>query len=67
MILVLETSGLCVCCQVQASPCECLVLDHTNFAGIVGFFYHSNILGMRMLMKYLLTHQIVGCEIAIRS
>lgn len=65
MVLELEPVGLSVGSQIQACPSKCLVLDHADFAGVVGFFYHSNILRVRMLVKHLLPHQIMGCEVAV--
>ena len=67
VVLHLEAVGMRVGCQVQPSPGESLVLNQANFTWVVGFFYHSNILSMRMLVKYLLTHQMVGSEVAIGS
>jgi hypothetical protein len=60
MDLELEPIRLRVSCQVQACSRESLVLDHTYFARVVRFFDHPYILSMRMLVEYLLTHQIVG-------
>ena len=65
MVLELEPVGLGIGSQVQACSSKCLVLDHANFARVVGFFYHSNILRVRMLVKHLLPHQIMGCEVAV--
>ena len=67
MVLVLESVRLRVSCQVQTRSSESLVFYHTYLARVVRFFDHSYILCMRMLVEYLLTHQIMGYEVAICS